>query len=117
MFQCHAFLGTASSLGVGTVPEIAQSVIITRIADGHQCEGENLQALWSPRPWSSLIHLTDSKVVRELLQRVATKHDISSVIYKATWPMKSPFATLADIAKRSKKLISTEFALIMVGIS
>ncbi|GAX00482.1 cobalt-precorrin-4 methyltransferase [Secundilactobacillus silagei] len=123
-FECvpgvSAFLGAASSLGVEyTVPEIAQSVIITRIAGRTPVpEGENLQALASHHT-SMVIFLSTSriqKVVRELLAGGYKETTPAAVIYKATWAdEKSVRGTLADIAKKVKEANISRTALIMVG--
>ncbi|WP_203650552.1 cobalt-precorrin-4 methyltransferase [Secundilactobacillus yichangensis] len=115
-----SFLGAASSMGVEyTVPEVSQSVIITRMAGRTPVpDSESLQKLASHHT-SMVIFLSVQgvgKVVRELLAGGYKETTPAAVIYKATWPdEKMVKGTLADIAKKVREAGIRRTALIMVG--
>ena len=115
-----SFLGAASSMGVEyTVPDVAQSVIITRMAGRTPVpESESLKSL-AQHQTSMVIFLSVQgvrKVVRELLAGGYTEATPAAVIYKATWPEeKMVKGTLGDIADKVKKAGIRRTALIMVG--
>ncbi len=103
-----SFLGAASSMGVEyTVPDVAQSVIITRMAGRTPVpESESLKSL-AQHQTSMVIFLSVQgvrKVVRELLAGGYTEATPAAVIYKATWPEeKMVKGTLGDIADKVKE--------------
>lgn len=115
-----SFLGAASSMGVEyTVPDVAQSVIITRMAGRTPVpESESLKSL-AQHQTSMVIFLSVQgvrKVVRELLAGGYTETTPAAVIYKATWPEeKMVKGTLGDIADKVKEAGIRRTALIMVG--
>lgn len=115
-----SFLGAASSMGVEyTVPDVAQSVIITRMAGRTPVpESESLKSL-AQHQTSMVIFLSVQgvrKVVRELLAGGYTEATPAAVIYKATWPEeKMVKGTLGDIADKVKEAGIRRTALIMVG--
>ena len=115
-----SFLGAASSMGVEyTVPDVAQSVIITRMAGRTPVpESESLKSL-AQHQTSMVIFLSVQgvrKVVRELLAGGYTEATPAAVIYKATWPEeKMVKGTLGDIADKVKEAGIRRTAVIMVG--
>ena len=115
-----SFLGAASSMGVEyTVPDVAQSVIITRMAGRTPVpDSESLKSL-AQHQTSMVIFLSVQgirKVVRELLAGGYTNATPAAVIYKATWPEeKMVKGTLGDIADKVKVAGIRRTALIMVG--
>lgn len=115
-----SFLGAASSLGVEyTVPEIAQSVIITRMAGRTPVpQLESLRSL-AQHQTSMVIFLSVQsiqEVVAELLAGGYTSDTPAAVIYKATWPEeKQVTGTLATIAKQVEEAGFRKTALILVG--
>ncbi|GKT02956.1 cobalt-precorrin-4 methyltransferase [Furfurilactobacillus sp. WILCCON 0119] len=123
-FDCipgvSSFLGAASSLGVEyTVPEVSQSVIITRMAGRTPVpDKESLRAL-AEHQTSMVIFLSVQgiqKVVKELLAGGYPETTPATVIYKATWPdEQSVSGTLADIAVKVHEAGIRRTALIMVG--
>ena len=123
-YQCvpgvSSFLGAASSMGVEyTVPEVAQSVIITRMAGRTPVpEGESLKSL-AQHQTSMVIFLSVQgikKVVKQLEERGYPTDTPAAVIYKATWPdEKVVRGTLADIAEKVHDADIRRTALIMVG--
>ena len=123
-YQCvpgvSSFLGAASSMGVEyTVPEVAQSVIITRMAGRTPVpEGESLKSL-AQHQTSMVIFLSVQgirKVVEQLEEGGYPSDTPAAVIYKATWPdEKVVRGTLADIAEKVHDADIRRTALIMVG--
>ena len=123
-YQCvpgvSSFLGAASSMGVEyTVPEVAQSVIITRMAGRTPVpEGESLKSL-AQHQTSMVIFLSVQgikKVVKQLEEGGYPTDTLAAVIYKATWPdEKVVRGTLADIAEKVHDADIRRTALIMVG--
>ncbi|MBO1308006.1 cobalt-precorrin-4 methyltransferase [Enterococcus sp. 669A] len=115
-----SFLGAASSLGVEyTVPEISQSVIITRMAGRTPVPAkENLRSL-AQHQTSMVIFLSVQgikQVVRELLAGGYKPTTPVAVVYKATWPEeKKIVSTLEKIADEIIAEDITKTALIMVG--
>ncbi|WP_040471957.1 cobalt-precorrin-4 methyltransferase [Lentilactobacillus kisonensis] len=115
-----SFLGAASQMGVEyTVPEIAQSVIITRISGRTKVpEDESLTSL-AQHHTSMVIFLSVQsirRVVRQLIAGGYTDETPAAVIYKATWPdEKMVKGTLGDIADKVGKAGISRTALIMVG--
>ena len=123
-YQCvpgvSSFLGAASSMGVEyTVPEVAQSVIITRMAGRTPVpEGESLKSL-AQHQTSMVIFISVQgikKVVKQLEEGGYPTDTPAAVIYKATWPdEKVVRGTLADIAEKVHDADIRRTALIMVG--
>jgi len=115
-----AFAAAAAVLGQElTLPEIAQTVIVTR-TDGKASpmpEGEDLASLGAHRA-TLAIHLSIrnlSKVVRELTPHYGADCPIV-VVYRVTWPdEKVIFGTLADIREKVRTGKITRTALILVG--
>ncbi|MGM0216205.1 cobalt-precorrin-4 methyltransferase [Enterococcus sp. AZ109] len=115
-----SFLGAASSLGVEyTVPEVSQSVIITRMAGRTPVPTkESLRSL-AQHQTSMVIFLSVQgikEVVRELLAGGYQPETPAAVVYKATWPEeKKIVSTLEKIADEITAANITKTALIMVG--
>ncbi|MFD1123897.1 cobalt-precorrin-4 methyltransferase [Lentilactobacillus raoultii] len=123
-FECipgvSSFLGAASQMGVEyTVPEVAQSVIITRMSGRTRVpEAESLKSLASHHTSMVIFLSTQSirKVVRQLLMGGYSQETPAAVIYKATWPdEKVVRGTLMDIADKTSEANISRTALIMVG--
>ncbi|MCY3038854.1 MULTISPECIES: cobalt-precorrin-4 methyltransferase [Aerococcus] len=115
-----SFLGAAAAIGTEyTVPEVSQSLIITRMAGRTPVpEKENLRFLASHQT-SMAIFLSVQNiqgVVEELLAGGYSKDTPAAVIYKATWPEeKQVVGTLADIAEKTQAAGIKLTALILVG--
>ena len=115
-----AFAAAAAVLGQElTLPEIAQTVIVTR-TDGKASpmpEGEDLASLGAHRATLAL-HLSIrnlAKVVRELSPHYGSDCPVV-VVYRVTWPdEKVIFGTLADIREKVRVGKITRTALILVG--
>lgn len=102
-----------------TLPEIAQSIILTRTAvrASGMPEGEDLDTLG--RTGATLaIHLSINnlaKVVRELTPHYGADCPVA-IVYRATWPDELVITgTLADIRPKVKAAKITRTALILVG--
>lgn len=115
-----SFLGAASQLGVEyTVPEVSQSVIITRMEGRTPVpERESLRSYAGHRT-SMVIFLSVQSVERVVSELVAggyPEDTPAAVIYKATWAdEKKVTGTLRDIAGKVKEHGITKTELIMVG--
>lgn len=115
-----AFAAAAAALGRElTLPDVAQSVVLTRTAVRASAmpEGETLEAF--ARTGASLcIHLSINNlamVVRTLSPILGEDCPVA-VVYRATWPDQRIIrGTLADIREQVKAAGITRTALIMVG--
>ena len=115
-----SFLGAASSVGTEyTVPEISQSLIITRMAGRTPVPEKESLKLLAQHQTSMVIFLSIQgieAVVSELKDGGYPETTPVVVIYKATWPdEKIVKGTLADIAEKVIEADITKTALIMVG--
>lgn len=115
-----SFLGAASALGVEyTVPEISQSVVITRMEGRTPVpEKESIES-FAKHQTSMAIFLSihDIEKVIERLHEGGYPMDTPiAVVYKATWPEeKIVKGTLETIAKKVKENEINKTALILVG--
>ncbi|NDL63182.1 cobalt-precorrin-4 methyltransferase [Acerihabitans arboris] len=115
-----AFLGAAARLGVEyTVPEVSQSLIITRIEGRTPTPAlESLEAFAAHRA-SMAIFLSVQAIERvsaRLIDGGYPADTPAAVIFKATWPEeKTVRGTLADIAGKVRAAGIGKTALIMVG--
>ncbi|MCR3921058.1 MAG: precorrin-4 C(11)-methyltransferase [Firmicutes bacterium] len=101
-----------------TIPEVSQTVIITRLAGRTPVpEKERLQALAAHRA-SMCIFLSVGmmeQVTRELRHAYATDTPVA-VVEKASWPAERVIrGTLSDIAKKVADAGITKTAMILVG--
>ncbi|EHV0153404.1 TPA: cobalt-precorrin-4 methyltransferase [Enterococcus faecalis] len=115
-----SFLGAASSLGAEyTVPEVSQSVIITRMAGRTPVPDRESIRSYAQHRTSMVIFLSVQsvdKVVEELVAGGYPETTPAAVVYKATWPEeKKVVGTLSDIAQKVTDAEITKTALIMVG--
>ncbi|MEG0844117.1 MAG: cobalt-precorrin-4 methyltransferase [Romboutsia sp.] len=115
-----SFLGAASSLGVEyTVPEISQSVVITRIEGRTPVpEKESIES-FAAHQTSMVIFLSVQeieKVVNRLIEGGYKETTPIAVVYKATWvDEKIVKGTLENIVEKVKENKINKTALIMVG--
>jgi precorrin-4/cobalt-precorrin-4 C11-methyltransferase len=115
-----AFAAAAAALGGElTLPDIAQSVVITRTAVRASAmpEGEDLKA-FAATGATLCIHLSINNlvpIVRELAPILGADTPVA-VVYRATWPDQRIIrGTLASIREQVKAAGITRTALIMVG--
>lgn len=115
-----SFLGAASALQVEyTVPEVSQSLIITRMAGRTPVpEKESLRS-FAAHNTSMAIFLSVqgiTEVVKELIEGGYQSSTPCCVIYKATWPEeKAVYGTLSNIAAKVREAKIRKTALILVG--
>ncbi|RQW64555.1 cobalt-precorrin-4 methyltransferase [Vibrio viridaestus] len=115
-----SFLGAAAELGVEyTVPEVAQSLIITRMAGRTPTpELENL-ASFARHQTSMAIFLSVQGIEKVVEQLIQGGYDVSTpaaVVYKATWPdCQKLDGTLETIVEKVKSANINKTALILVG--
>lgn len=115
-----AFAAAAATLGIElTLPEVAQSVVLTRtsVRASAMPPGETLEAF--ARTGATLaIHLSITnlaRVVRELLPVLGADMPVA-VVHRASWPDERVIrGTLADIREKVKAAGITRTALILVG--
>ncbi|MEK0081570.1 precorrin-4 C(11)-methyltransferase [Benzoatithermus flavus] len=115
-----AFAAAAAALGSElTLPDVAQSVVLTRTAVRASAmpEGESLKA-FAATGATLCIHLSINNlavVVRELMPILGPDMPVA-VVYRATWPDQRIIrGTLATIREQVKGSGITRTALIMVG--
>nr|WP_330400322.1 cobalt-precorrin-4 methyltransferase [Tepidibacter mesophilus] len=115
-----SFLGASSALGVEyTVPEISQSVIITRMEGRTPVpEKESIES-FAKHQTSMVIFLSVQeieKVVSRLIEGGYTEETPIAVVYKATWKDEQIIkGKLKNIATKVKEEGINKTALIMVG--
>ncbi len=115
-----SFLGASSALGVEyTVPEISQSVIITRMEGRTPVpEKESIES-FAKHQTSMVIFLSVqeiAKVVSKLIEGGYNEETPIAVVYKATWKdEKIVKGKLKNIADKVKEEGINKTALIMVG--
>ncbi len=116
-----SFCGAAAALRAEyTLPEVSQSVIITRMAGRTPVpEGEALRKMASHGCTMVLFLSTGllEDVERELLAGGAyTAETPAAIVYKATWPDEKVFrCTVGTLAKTARENHITKTALITVG--
>ena len=115
-----SFLGAAGALGIEyTVPEVSQSLIITRMAGRTPVPDRESLKSYAQHRTSMAIFLSVQgieKVVSELIEGGYPPETPVAVIYKATWPdEKKVFGDLTNIAEKVKEAKIRKTALILVG--
>lgn len=115
-----SFLGAASAVGTEfTVPEVSQSLIITRMAGRTPVPLKESLRSFAQHQTSMVIFLSIQgikDVVSELLAGGYSDKTPVVVIYKATWPdEKIVKGNLSNIAEKVIEADITKTALIMVG--
>ena len=116
-----SFCGAAAALQAEyTLPEVSQSVIITRMAGRTPVpEGEQLRKMASHGCTMVLFLSTGllEDVEKELLAGGAyTKDTPAAIVYKATWPDEKVFrCTVGTLARTAKDNHITKTALITIG--
>ena len=116
-----SFCGAAAALHAEyTLPEVSQSVIITRMAGRTPVpEGEELRKMASHGCTMVLFLSTGllEDVERELLAGgVYTADTPAAIVYKATWPEEKVYrCTVGTLAKTARENHVTRTALITVG--
>ena len=115
-----SFLGAASSLGIEyTVPEISQSLIITRISGRTPVPDRESLRSFAVHQTSMAIFLSVNRigdVVEELTAGGYRDDTPVAVVYKATWDDEMILiGVLSDIEKKVNQAGISKTALILVG--
>ena len=115
-----SFCGAAAALDAEyTLPDVSQSVIITRMEGRTPVpEGEAMASMAS-HGCSMVIFLSTGLIedlVRELLKGAYTEETPAAIVYKATWPDEKVFrCTVGTLARTAEENDITRTALICVG--
>ena len=116
-----AFAAAAAALGIElTLPEMAQTVILTRTAvrASPMPPGEELATLGARAARPSSMHLSINnlaRIVRELVPHYGADCP-AAVVYRASWPDQRILrGTLGDIRAAVKAAGFTRTALVLVG--
>lgn len=115
-----SFCGAAAALQAEyTLPNVSQSVVITRMAGKTPVPEREEISKWAQHQSTMVIFLSTGllKELEEQLMKGGYPSDTpAAIVYKATWPEEKVFecrvSTLADTAKRNQ---ITKTALIVVG--
>lgn len=115
-----SFSGAAAALRAEyTLPNVSQSVIITRMAGRTGVpEGEKLSKLASHGATMVLFLSTGllEDVEKELMEGGYTPDTPAAIVYKATWPEEKVYrCTVSTLAKTARENQVTKTALITVG--
>ena len=115
-----SFSGAAAALNAEyTLPEVSQSVIITRMAGRTPVpEGEQLRKLASHGCTMVLFLSTGllEQVEEELTAGGYSPDTPAAIVYKATWPEEKVFrCTVSTLAKTARENHITKTALITIG--
>ena len=115
-----SFCGAAAALNAEyTLPEVSQSVIITRLAGRTPVpEAENLAGLASHGA-SLVLFLSTGMLERaqeELLKGAYTADTPAALVYKASWPEEKTFrCTVGTLAQTAREHNIRKTALVLVG--
>lgn len=115
-----SFLGAASSLELEyTVPEVSQSLIITRREGRTPVPSKESIKAFASHQTSMAIFLSTGMiedVTSELIEGGYPADTPAAVVYKATWPEeRKVISTLENLAQEVKNAGITKTALIIVG--
>ncbi|MFA0814169.1 MAG: precorrin-4 C(11)-methyltransferase [Anaerofustis sp.] len=115
-----SFCGAAAAMHAEyTLPEVSQTVIITRMAGRTPVpEKEEISLLASHG--ASMVIFLSTGMLEELTERLIaggyTKDTPAAIVYKASWPDEKKFlGTLGTLPQIARKKNITKTALIMVG--
>ena len=115
-----SFSGAAAAINAEyTLPEVSQSVIITRMAGRTPVPEKEAMAEMAKHGCTMVIFLSSSllaEVQTELLKGAYTEDTPCAIVYKATWPDERVIrCTVGTLAETAKKENITKTALILVG--
>lgn len=115
-----SFCGAAAALKTEyTLPNVSQSVIITRMAGRTSVpEKESIAKLASHQ--ATMVIFLSTSLLKELEEQLMeggyTKDTKAAIVYKATWPDEKVFpCTVSSLYKTAKENNITKTALIIVG--
>ena len=115
-----SFCGAAAALQVEyTLPNVSQSVVITRMAGRTPVPEKEEIVKWAEHQATMVIFLSTGllKELEEQLIRGGYREETpAAIVYKATWPEEKVFyCTVSTLAKTAEKNQITKTALIVVG--
>jgi precorrin-4/cobalt-precorrin-4 C11-methyltransferase len=116
-----SFCGAAAALKAEyTLPDVSQTVIITRMAGRTPVpERENIQSLSAHG--STMVIFLSTGLIKELTEEILkggyyTENSPAAIVYKATWPDEKVFrCTVGTLKETAEKNNITKTALIVVG--
>lgn len=115
-----AFCGAASALNLEyTLPEVSQSVIITRMAGRTPVpEKESIESFAAHQ--ATMVVFLSTGMLEELSQRLIeggyTADTPAAIVYKATWEDEKTFVcTVGTLARTAKENDITKTALMIIG--
>jgi len=115
-----ACFGAAASLNLEyTLPEVSQSLIITRMAGRTSVPPKESIESFAAHNATMAIYLSASmleELSKRLIEGGYQKDTPAAIVYKATWPEEKKFiCTVQELAKVAKENNITKTALIIVG--
>ena len=115
-----AFCGAASALNLEyTLPDISQSVVITRMAGRTPVPERESIASFAAHQATMVVFLSTGlleALSRELIAGGYTADTPAAIVYKATWPEEKTFVcTVGTLAETAKKNQITKTALMIIG--
>ena len=115
-----AFCGAAASLKAEyTLPEVSQSVVITRMAGRTAVPERESIAAWASHGASMAVFLSAGMLEglqTELLKGTYTSNTPAALVYKATWPEEKVVrCTVGTLAESGRTHQISKTALVLVG--
>lgn len=115
-----SFCGAAAALGAEyTLPDVSQSVVITRMEGRTPVPEKEKIELWAKHQSTMVIFLSMGLLeqLQEKLMEGGYRFDTpAAIVYKATWPEEKVFrCSVGTIAKTAKENNVTKTALVVVG--
>lgn len=117
-----SFCGAAAALQMEyTLPDVSQSVIITRMAGRTPVPDRESIASFASHQATMVVFLSTGllkELSRELIAGGYTKDTPAAIVYKATWPEEKTFrCTVETLAETAEKNGITKTALMIIGNS
>ena len=115
-----AFCGAASALNLEyTLPNVSQSVIITRMAGRTPVPDRESIASFAAHQATMVVFLSTGlleELSKELIAGGYTADTPAAIVYKATWPEQKTFVcTVGNLAKTAAENNITKTALMIIG--
>lgn len=115
-----AFCGAASALNLEyTLPNVSQSVIITRMAGRTPVPDKESIASFAAHNATMVVFLSTGlleELSAELIKGGYTKDTPAAIVYKATWPEEEKYiCTVGTLAQTAKEHNITKTALMIIG--
>lgn len=115
-----SFCGAAAALNLEyTLPEVSQSVVITRMEGRTPVPAKEKVAAFASHNATMVLFLSTGlleKLVKELLAGGYAPDTPAAIVYKATWPEEEAYVcTIDTLVETARKHQITKTALILVG--